>query len=730
MIDGSVTKEGKTVEEALQKALRQMGASKEHCIIEVLAKGSRGIFGLWAKPAKVRVTLKDEVVAERKLKHLLTDLDLKPTGVSFSLAETAAASTEAVSADKHKVGPADGSPAGNPYSCENPTGLAVEGQPDPAGSDEESTQKVGTVMVKDGKIIVTNPVNDDRKAVIRFEKNVKAVLNGQLVEGEIEISEDDSLEIEMVNDEPVSSLELKLTKNNMEADLKFISQPGAKYRLKDQAPANKLTLLAEVETILEPAPKNIDDVKEFLQEQGIVQGIDEAMLNTVLENPNGMTGYLVASGQPPVHGVDATARYPFREEQEEENDDSYFSRNKLISVNPGDVIAVKVSKIEGQDGWTVKGEPIPAKPALDCQITVRNGCELIADGDKVISNISGRPVVEVSGPNITIGVDPVYVVKEVSQATGNIKFAGDVEVQGNVGDGSVIEADGNVQVAGDVSRAVIRAGTSVVLHKIVIGSTIVAGGRAALYSSVLPVLKQIKELLGKVSTDAKTLQANSGSVSPGKPINDGRIIQLMIDSKFNELPKTIDRLWNIINASGISPHEEVVEFVGLLRKNLCGLGPTQIEKIQLVDDLANALDHIIIMVENSMKKADYIKVRYVQNCSLLSSGDVIIEGQGCYISDIKAGGAVIICGKPGIARGVKIVAGGNVTVADLGSEFESQTSIKVGDSSKVSAELVHPDVLIQVGNEKYRVDKASRSFEAYKDSTGRLMVDRLTAEEK
>lgn len=698
MTGESVTKEGKTVEEALQKALKQLGASKEHVVIEVLSQGTRGMLGIGVKPATVKVTLKEEALAELKLKYLLIDLNLSG----------------------NLEGAADLLDSAEVMAAVN------------AVIDEVPQQSVGTVKVKEGILIVTDPVNDDKKAVITVDKNVRVIVNGQLVEKEAEISEEDILEIELINHQPESSLELKLTRNKMEADLKYISRPGANYRLKDQEPVNKLTLLTEVETIIEPPPKTLEDLKAFMQENEVVKGIDEEMLKTVLENPNSREGFLAASGQPPVNGIDATVRYPFTEDKNDEADSSYFSRNRLISVIPGDVIATKVPKTEGQDGWNVKGEVLPARPALPCEITVKAGCELTDDGDSVISTISGRPVIEQSGPNISISVDPVYIVKEVSQATGNINFAGDVDVQGNVGEGCVVQADGNIQVVGDVSRAVIRAGASVVLHKMVFGSSVSAGGRSALYASVLPAFKHIRELLGKIFADAKVLKANSESALSGKPVSDGVMIQFIIDSKYNNLPQIIRGLADAIKASSIPAHEEVIDFVRLLSKNLCGLGALQIEKIEFMDNLIDALDHIINMAENCMRMADYIKVRYVQNCSLLSSGNVIIEGQGCYISDIKAGGTVIICGKPGIARGVKIFAGGDVSVVDLGSEFDSQTSVIVGASGKVSAELVNQDVLIQVGREKYRVDKASRSFTAYLETngSGRLMVDRLTAEQK
>jgi len=54
----SVEIEGKTVEEAIKKALEQLSVSRDKVKIEVLAEETRGLFGMpGAKLAKVRVSL-------------------------------------------------------------------------------------------------------------------------------------------------------------------------------------------------------------------------------------------------------------------------------------------------------------------------------------------------------------------------------------------------------------------------------------------------------------------------------------------------------------------------------------------------------------------------------------------------------------------------------------------------------------------------------------------------
>ncbi|MBQ1336346.1 MAG: protein jag [Selenomonadaceae bacterium] len=55
-----VEKTGKTVEEALRSALLELGASEDQVSYEVLAHPSKGIFGFGAKPARIRVTRKEQ----------------------------------------------------------------------------------------------------------------------------------------------------------------------------------------------------------------------------------------------------------------------------------------------------------------------------------------------------------------------------------------------------------------------------------------------------------------------------------------------------------------------------------------------------------------------------------------------------------------------------------------------------------------------------------------------
>ncbi len=57
MVDTPHEFTGKTVDEAVAEALAKLNVSRSDVAVEVLSKGSRGIFGIGSEPARVRVTM-------------------------------------------------------------------------------------------------------------------------------------------------------------------------------------------------------------------------------------------------------------------------------------------------------------------------------------------------------------------------------------------------------------------------------------------------------------------------------------------------------------------------------------------------------------------------------------------------------------------------------------------------------------------------------------------------
>ena len=67
-----VEKSAKTVDEAIELALAELGIKKENAKIEIIEEGSRGLFGLGAKEALVRVS--NDVDLESRAKDFLDDV--------------------------------------------------------------------------------------------------------------------------------------------------------------------------------------------------------------------------------------------------------------------------------------------------------------------------------------------------------------------------------------------------------------------------------------------------------------------------------------------------------------------------------------------------------------------------------------------------------------------------------------------------------------------------------
>ena len=55
----TVEKSGKTIDIAIEAALAELGVEREDTNIEILEQGSKGIFGIGAKDAVVRVSMEE-----------------------------------------------------------------------------------------------------------------------------------------------------------------------------------------------------------------------------------------------------------------------------------------------------------------------------------------------------------------------------------------------------------------------------------------------------------------------------------------------------------------------------------------------------------------------------------------------------------------------------------------------------------------------------------------------
>jgi len=177
--------------------------------------------------------------------------------------------------------------------------------------------------------------------------------------------------------------------------------------------------------------------------------------------------FLAAAGSQPGAGEDASITYTWMKDDAKAIDDvakiDFRELNIVKSVKGGDVIAVRKPPTRGQEGVTVTGKKTPGEWGSD--VSVKAGANVTSNPDNTqfIAALDGSPKLS----DNTVSVDPVYrIAGDVDYSTGNINFAGALEIKGNVQDGFVVKAEGNISIGGNVQAAEVISG----------GDVAVAGG--------------------------------------------------------------------------------------------------------------------------------------------------------------------------------------------------------------------------------------------------------------
>ena len=117
-------------------------------------------------------------------------------------------------------------------------------------------------------------------------------------------------------------------------------------------------------------------------------------------------------------------------------------------VSAGAPLLRRIPPTPGIPGYTVRGDQVPAQPGSD--IPFASECEGVqisaADPNFLESAIAGQPVAIAYG----MQVDPVLVLPGVDISTGNIRFTGSIQIDGDIGQQMTVQADGDIIVRGTI----------------------------------------------------------------------------------------------------------------------------------------------------------------------------------------------------------------------------------------------------------------------------------------
>lgn len=200
---------------------------------------------------------------------------------------------------------------------------------------------------------------------------------------------------------------------------------------------------------------DLDEILEALENNRVTYGIDKDAISKALE---GTTDFLAAKGTPPVKGEDARIVKMFdlgekgRPVKNEYDQVDYKNLNLFVIARAGQRLAERIPHTAGTPGTNVFGDSLPAKPGKPKPVPAGKNTA-IEEENFVVATIDGQIV----DANNRISIDPQLMIKgDVGVSTGNIDFAGAVNVGGSVQAGFIVKATGDIEINGMVSGGTVE----------------------------------------------------------------------------------------------------------------------------------------------------------------------------------------------------------------------------------------------------------------------------------
>ena len=133
--------------------------------------------------------------------------------------------------------------------------------------------------------------------------------------------------------------------------------------------------------------------------------------------------------------------------------------NIFLRAAIGDVLVVRTPETQGTPGKNVFGEEVASRPGKPINLPQGKNTKVV-NNDELVAVIDGQIVDD----GKKVSVDPHLVIESsVDVGTGNIDFAGSVEIRGDVESGFSVKAAGDVEIKGMIGGAEVE-GRNVIVH--------------------------------------------------------------------------------------------------------------------------------------------------------------------------------------------------------------------------------------------------------------------------
>ncbi|MDD5104546.1 MAG: FapA family protein [Desulfuromonadaceae bacterium] len=210
-----------------------------------------------------------------------------------------------------------------------------------------------------------------------------------------------------------------------------------------------------------------DEFTGYLKQHNVKTGIDlEACDDFAIKAAAGqqLIDVLIASGAPPINGVDEYIQFTIQATPDIENCDDademdMYAVQTFINVTTGTEIGRIIPAGDGTPGENIRGVPIPPTPGKPMTVAIGKGISVEEDGTLLIAATTGR----ICQTANEISVEEEYLVKgDVNFRIGSINFEGVVEVRGDVLDNFNITAAKGLTVTGNIGVSTIVSDGSII----------------------------------------------------------------------------------------------------------------------------------------------------------------------------------------------------------------------------------------------------------------------------
>lgn len=134
---------------------------------------------------------------------------------------------------------------------------------------------------------------------------------------------------------------------------------------------------------------SLEDIKQTLTCADVSFGIDDQLILSLENHREYDYKYVVASGKPPIHGINAKIIPQIHIASTSEKTTHNFGD----TVATGAILATKESLVPGVDGITVTGIPIHHLEAKDVAFKVGQNVQVDLTGENLISTCAGHLII-------------------------------------------------------------------------------------------------------------------------------------------------------------------------------------------------------------------------------------------------------------------------------------------------------------------------------------------------